>query len=267
MLQTGEAFDRRRHRRRRHPGEVGDGGRGHDVGQQVPAEQAHRRQRHQRYRGAVRAPHDVAVLDADPVAESRVHRHHEPLRPHVSRNLERGGIVGVQHGPVRLGLVLEDPPLGRGVFLEAGVPIQVVGGEIEQDRHPWVERVDALELKAAGFDEVNRARGRGLDLAAQRVPDVAADQHLEPAGGEHPAGQRGGGGLALGAGDGHDPPGQPSRRELELADDRRPGSSRRLDDRLPRRDAWTHHDQIGTGEGRQRVAAQLEGDPGGFQRA
>ena len=45
--------------------------------------------------------------------------------------------------------------------------------------HGWNVSI-AFELEAARLDDVNRLGGRGLDLRAQRVADVAADQDLWP---------------------------------------------------------------------------------------
>jgi len=102
----------------------------------------------------------------------------------------RRGIVGVEHRPVVHGLVREDPRLRRRVLGEVDVVVEMVGREIEQHRNPRTERFGRLQLKAARFDDVDGALGRLVDLRAQRVADVAADENVIARFIEHPARQR-----------------------------------------------------------------------------
>ena len=78
-----------------------------------------------------------------------------------------------------------------------------------------MERLDALELKAAGFDDMNRVFRRLIDLRAERMTDVAADQHAMTASFEHAPRQRGGGRLPFRPGDRNHASPQPARRQLE----------------------------------------------------
>ena len=53
-------------------------------------------------------------------------------------------------------------PVLRSLALDA-VAIEVIGREVQQHRDPRMERVGALELKAARLDDVNGVVGRLLD--------------------------------------------------------------------------------------------------------
>ena len=119
----------------------------------------------------------------------------------AARQLQHRRIVGVDHRPVAGVLVLEDPRLRRRVRLDARMPIEVIGREVQHHRDPRMERVDLLELKAARLDDVQRVGRRAADLRAQRRADVAADRHLESGRFEHPPGQRRRRRLPLRAGD------------------------------------------------------------------
>ena len=94
------------------------------------------------------------------------------------RDLQRGGIVGVQCHPIRLDLVLEDASLRGRMVLDRRVTIEVIG-EVEKHGHPRMKRLDRFELEAARFDHVNRVRGRVVYLRAQGIADVPA-HHLQP---------------------------------------------------------------------------------------
>ena len=52
----------------------------------------------------------------------------------------------------------EDPGLGLRVLLEAGVAVEVVGGEVQEDRHLRAEGVGALELEARDLEHEGRVR-------------------------------------------------------------------------------------------------------------
>ena len=163
------------------------------------------------------------LLEQMPSLEVRAHRHHQPLRPHASRAIASdAGSSALSTAQSAADLVLEDPRLGRGVLLDAGVPIEVVGREIEQHRDPRMERLDRSRAESCwprSRESCSRSKPRPARSARCRCcrrPARRARRRLE-----HPAGQRRGGRLALGAGDRDDPSGQPARRQLELADDRR----------------------------------------------
>ena len=152
--------------------------------------------------------------------------------------------------------------LRRGILVDCGVAIEMVGRKIEQHGDPRVERVGSLELKAARLDHVNRVLGRFVDLGAERVADVAAHEHAVAAGFEHAAGQRGRRRFALGSGDRHDPAAQPPGGQLQLADHRHAGEAGCLDERMTVRHAGTRDDELGLQQRRRIVSAQLQLDAG-----
>ena len=121
-----------------------------------------------------------------------------------------------------------------------------------------MERVDLLELEAAGLHHVERVRRRVAHLGAEGSADIAADRHLESRRLQHPAGQRRRRRFALGAGDGDDAAEEPARRKLDLRDHRHAAPARGLHRRLLRRHAGAEDDEIGGREGLRPVAPQLQ---------
>ena len=132
------------------------------------------------------------------------------------------------------------------------MPVEVVGRDVEDRGDPRAEAVDRVELKArhlryddAVARELERVLGEGR-------PDVAAHQHRAHLGAQQLAGQRGGRGLAVGAGDGddvglHHPP-----RQLELADDGHPAGAHRDERGQLERHPRAHHHQLRPDETRRR---------------
>ena len=100
----------------------------------------------------------------------------EPAEPEHAAADARGegggaGIVGVEHRAVGLRLVREDARLGLDVPLEAAVPVQVIGRDVQHRRHARPEQRGALELEARGLghdDAVGREVERLLGQAACR---------------------------------------------------------------------------------------------------
>ena len=113
----------------------------------------------------------------------------------------------------------------------------------------WKLDVSATTRPSPGNSSACSASGR---------PDVAAHQHRAHLGAQQLAGQRGGGGLAVGAGDGddvglHHPP-----RQLELADDRHPAGAQRDERGQLERHPGAHDDQLRARERRVGMAARPE---------
>lgn len=178
-----------------------------------------------------------------------------------------GGRVG---GVVDAGdpVALVDPALVGGVRLHGAVPVEVVGGEVEDGRGVGAQGGRPVQLVAGEFDGEDVVRLRGEDHVDQRGADVAdrlgAQAGRGEDGGEHP----GGGGLAVGAGDaepvggtfGPQPPG-----DLHVADDldARLGGGR--EERRVRLPAGRGDDQVGRlGEGVG--VAEADGDGAGGVR-
>ena len=226
----------------------------------MPAGQPDGGERHEPPILSPAAVRDGARDDVHPFGQRAGHREAQSPRAAAARHFEHAWVVGVDHHRVVARLVREDARLGTGVLLETPVAVEVIGRQVETDRDPGPERRRELELETAHFDDVDHVRRRIFDLAAQRQADVSADESPVPTGVEHPAAQRGGGRLALRAGDGDDPPAKPAGGHLDLADDRDAGGASAGDDRDPRRHARAQHDQIGRVERRGPVPAELHPD-------
>ena len=135
----------------------------------------------------------------------------------------------------------EEPALGEEVVLHVGVEVEVVLGQVGEQGQLEADRVDpvqgervrgdlhragavaALEHAAEGLLEVDRLRGRALDLLLDRADhllDGAQQARLDRRRLEHLAEQEGGRRLAVGAGDPRHP--QLGRRvAVEARRDRR----------------------------------------------
>ncbi len=133
--------------------------------------------------------------------------------------------------------------------------------QIEQNGNPGTERVGGLELKAAHFHHVQRRGPRFGHLRAQRRAEIAAGRDVEAGFGQHSSRKRRRRRLPLRAGDRNDTAGEPSRGELDLANDRhadRPGGHERF---LVERHTGAHDDEIRGGEPVRPVWTQLDLDP------
>ena len=154
MLETRETFDRRGHRRGAHAGEMRNRGRRHHVGQEMPSEQPHRRQRHEqhprRWSGG-----RCCRCRCRCRRRARSQRHQQALRSNVARSRARPDRRrSARPSPTRL--VLEDASLRGRIVLDGRVTIEVIRREVEQHGHPRMKRLDRFELEAARFDHVNR---------------------------------------------------------------------------------------------------------------
>jgi hypothetical protein len=151
---------------------------------------------------------------------------HAPAR---QRHSHHAGIFAVQH--LHAG-ALKNGGLGGGVIVETGVAVEVVVGNVEHRRRNRLQRRPGLELKAGQLQHPAPAaapfRVEALHQHVERSrADVAGHDRIQPRGAKHLAGQRGGGGLAVGAGDGNDAGAiaapeltQRIGQQIHLADDR-----------------------------------------------
>ena len=257
VLQAGERRQRRGHAVDRGTGQAADGGGGHDIRRHVTAGQPRHAERHERhfaFRSTV-PHHPVAHVDAEIERAGRGVLH---LARGASTEHERLGLIGIQHAPVAGALVGEDARLGPGVAVEVGMPIQMVGRQVEQRRNPRMEGVGRLELEAAGFDDMQRVGcGRG-HVRAERHADVAAHQHRVARGLEHLADERRGRRLPLRAGDGDEAALQPTRGQLQFADDRHTSRAGSCQFGQLGRHAGARHDQIHRREEARVVPAEVE---------
>ena len=159
VLEAAKPIDGRRHRRGRHAGDGADRRGRHHVVDQMRPEQMDRIERHQPYgcvgRSAWRStiqPSSSAVPSAIGACRPKRRWRARPFRA-SSRTAGSSALITAQS----LGrLVLENPGLRRAVRLDVRMAIEMVRREIQHHRDPGMERLDLLELKAAGFDHVQR---------------------------------------------------------------------------------------------------------------
>jgi hypothetical protein len=192
---------------------------------------------------------------------SRRHRslpaEEENLRFDPVRELEGQGIVGVEHGKILLPLVLKDPALGLAVGLEAGITVQVVLGDIQEDGNLRPELLDPFQLVAAELDHRPFLFLETGHEANQRVADVSAHKSPLPPVMEHRSDHRGGGGLAVGPGDAHRGPAQEAKGQFDLADHRNSLSPRLIQLLQAQRDPGADDDQFGPQKEGDRVPSHL----------
>jgi hypothetical protein len=172
--------------------------------------------------------------------------------------LEHHRIVGVHHRPVRLVLLREDPGLRGRIGLEGGVSVQVVGGEVEPDRHLGAEAGNALELEARHLDREDRGLRRALDETDEGRPDVPAHAHVHARLPQHRAESGGRGRLALGPGDRDEAAPEVSERELDLGQHLRPPVTGGFELGALPRHPGRHHDHRGAGKRLRPVPPEIE---------
>lgn len=167
-------------------------------------------------------------------------------------------VFGVEDEEVGGGLVFGDASLGGGVVLEVAVAVQVVGCDVEHEGDVGVEAADGFELEGGDFEDVPGAGGAEFDEIDNGEADVATDEGLPLGVGEDMAEQRGGGGFAIGAGDGDDVSLERLGGEFELAQQRCAEAENLLDLRRGERDAGGEDDEVLAAEGEHAVAAGFD---------
>ena len=112
-----------------------------------------------------------------------------------------------------------DAGLHGGVVLEGAVAIEVVGSDVENDGDLRMKLEGAFKLEAGDFKDRPGVVGALVDEGDDGNADVAADQCGQAGFQKDFADERGGGGLAVGAGDGEDFAFEEASGEFEFADD------------------------------------------------
>src|SRR6266540_803577 len=87
--------------------------------------------------------------------------------------LSRDGVVSVPHVGVALGLPSEDPGLGSCVAVEGAVPVQMVGGKVQQDRDLGPQTLLEHQLEGGALNRQRLQRGVP-GCQRERKPDVPA---------------------------------------------------------------------------------------------
>src|SRR5207244_3539750 len=101
--------------------------------------------------------------------------------------LEHERVVRVDNRPIVGRLVLENPRLRSNVRFDVRMTIQMVRRDIQQHGNPRAKIHDALKLKTASLDDVQRARRRSFDLRTQRRANVSSDRDVKPGTLENPS--------------------------------------------------------------------------------
>ncbi len=111
-----------------------------------------------------------------------------------------GVILPVDEGIAR-GEVLEDAELGVDIVLHlVVVAVEVVGRDVEQHGDVGLERIHIVELERAQLNHVDGMRVAG-DLKGEAVADVAGQASVDTRTAQDVIDERGGGRLAVAAGD------------------------------------------------------------------
>ena len=159
--------------------------------------------------------HDLLGLHIEAVGERVPHRDaHHALAG--ARDAVGGGLAPIVVDADDGGAVLlragDQPLLDGGVVGKRAVAVEVVFGDVDQDADRGVERRRQVDLIGRDFDHVHAqtsVRGlRKFDCGLRRLQredrgaDIAADLDVVAGGVQQVCDQRGGGGFAVGAGDG-----------------------------------------------------------------
>ena len=150
--------------------------------------------------------------------------------------------------------------LAQGVVFKAAVAVEVVGRDVEDDGDGGVELLSRFELEAGDFEDGPGGVGGFVDEGDDGHADVAADEGGNAGLLQDFAEQRGGGGLAVGAGDGEDLALEEAGGEFEFADDGAAEAFGLHEFGRVERDAGADDDEVLAAEGEQAVAAGFDVD-------
>ena len=168
----------------------------------------------------------------------------EQLRASAAGQSSGGRVVGVEDGEIILPLVIKDARFGVDVIRKRLVAIEMVGRDVQNHRDPGTKFNDRLQLKARYFKHGPGCRAGLIHKTDGGRADIAAHQCGEPSGGNNFAGQRGGGGLAVGSGNSDDWAGKKLRGEFDFADYRLSQVARLHQLRRIGRHTGAHDDEV-----------------------
>ena len=134
----------------------------------------------------------------------------------------RRRVVDADHGSVARAEMGKDHRLDAGIVRKRGVPVEMVGRDVEERRGVGREPRRKLDLERRKLDDIGEVGGERLEVE-HRLADIAAKRHALSRGFEKMGGERGRGGFAVGAGDDHDLAGRRAERplaeeQLDIAD-------------------------------------------------
>ncbi len=144
---------------------------------------------------------DVALAADIAMRDDPVDRHRHDLALHggeIFRHAASVIVVDADDAHLR---AAENAALHRGVMLDGAVPVDMIGRDVEHDADGRIDRGRKIDLVGRAFDHVMPRRGQRIELQ-HRHADIAAHLHVAAGVAEQMRDQRGGGGFAVGAGDG-----------------------------------------------------------------
>ncbi|OPZ92183.1 MAG: hypothetical protein BWY73_00909 [candidate division TA06 bacterium ADurb.Bin417] len=176
-------------------------------------------------------------------------------------------VVVIEQRDIVAGLVFENPELGLPVRAEVRIAVQVVGGDVEQQREFRPEALDPLQLETAHLQDHRVGCGQAVNYRDEGGPDVAREDHRPAGRFQHVAQQGNHGTLAVGPGDRQDRGRAETVGQFQFAPDRDAALKGGLDRPALGRHAGTGHHQVQAFQERLRMAAQFHPDAGGLQFA
>ena len=109
-------------------------------------------------------------------------------------------VIDADHQLAIGGGLRQHPRLDGGIIFHRAMAVDMIDRQVGQQRHVGLQARGQVDLEAGHFQHVNRLR-TGRRQFQHRIADIAADLGVEAAGLQNMSHQRGGGGLAVGAGD------------------------------------------------------------------
>ena len=154
----------------------------------------------------------------------------------------------------------KDALFGSNVVFKAAVTVKMIRRDVENHGDVGMELLSGFQLEARYLEYRPAFVGAIVDERHNRDADVAANQGGQVASVENLAEQRGGGGFAIGAGDGERMALEKTRGKLQFADDRQAEVLDLHQLGSVKRHAGADHDQVLAAEGEQAVAAGFDHD-------
>ena len=172
------------------------------------------------------------------------------------------GVVEIEDGEVGAGLVTDGDLLGGGVVGHGLVAVEMVGLDVGDngDLGGEHELAEIIELEGGYFEDDVVGGGDATPFGEEGMADVAAEPGDAAGGFEDVGDEGGGGGLAVGAGDGEDGSGTELEEDVHLGGDGDAGGAGSGELGTIAGDGGGGNDEGGLGEIGTDVAAEDETD-------
>jgi hypothetical protein len=200
-----------------------------------------------RARGSAGHPHDLLGLDIDPIRKRAAHRDPHHILAVAIKPVGDGRTQVVVDADDRGATLLHaghQPFLHRRIVRKRAMTIEMILAHIDEDTHRRIERRREIDLIGRDLDDVHLPGLRWRERQ-NGGPDIAAELHRLAAAGQQMSRERGGGRLAIGAGDGYErrlgrmaPP--LAAEQLDVADHRHGGRTCEPDRPVRRRMGERH---------------------------